>query len=137
MNSDYTYYFHLQDCEEQLDQKDRLIKKLQNQIKSLESSQRGNVRAVALLCEMSNKSQLSLLTASLCLTQPSKHIRLLFPKIILACWNTRERTSPGSFKISSWVFFTDTVTWDLFVSQLHSGMSRVNNDLSEFLCPQT
>ncbi|XP_055365831.1 unconventional myosin-Vc isoform X2 [Betta splendens] len=28
------------DCEEQLDQKDRLIKKLQNQIKSLESSQR-------------------------------------------------------------------------------------------------
>lgn len=32
-----------QDFEEQLDQKDRLIKKLQNQIKSLETSQKGNV----------------------------------------------------------------------------------------------
>lgn len=39
------FYFFFQDFEEQLDQKGRLIKKLQNQIKSLETSQKGSTVA--------------------------------------------------------------------------------------------
>lgn len=43
------FFFFFQDFEEQLDHKDRLIKKLQNQIKSLETSHKGRVMAFVCL----------------------------------------------------------------------------------------
>lgn len=107
-----------QDFEEQLDQKDRLIKKLQNQIKSLETSQKGKV--LACVCELSDKSNMSMLITSLFVKQPSKRLHLLFPKIISACWSIRERMNPSSFKTSFWVFvlFTNSVTFKLYILSL-------------------
>lgn len=92
-----------QDFEEQLDQKDRLIKKLQNQIHSLVSSQKGNVGACS--CDLSNKSNSNMLITSLFLTQPRKCPRPLFLKITSACWSSRERMNPCSSKTSSLVSF--------------------------------
>lgn len=37
-------------------------------------------------------------------TQPRQRLRRSFLKITSACWSTRERMNPGSFKTSFWVF---------------------------------
>lgn len=55
------------------------------------------------------------------LTQRSKRLCLPFPKITLACWSTRERMNPDSFKTSFWVFFLCLISIRLILShQSHS-----------------
>lgn len=102
VNTLNTSCFSFQDFEEQLDQKDRLIKKLQKQMKSLETSQRGSFVACAHVSYDVFTSAIFISVSFL--TQQSKRLRLQSPKTSSACWSTRERMNPDSFKTSFWVF---------------------------------
>ena len=93
-----------QDFEEQLDKKDRLIKKLQSQIKSLEKSERGlcfwTLHCDGVILTYSPLTAILWLFYSL---QPSQPLPRRSPRITWVCWSVRERTRPGWFKTSSWV----------------------------------